>query len=114
LKPTNDLAGTPDDRTGLAALARTASQVTGRVIAKKPTPEYEDVFGRLNDEQMKQLKARFGVLADTLDAAGREADPVKACKLLQDVFGPDFPVPGPEETGKKSGAPAIITSSASA
>lgn len=106
--------GTPDDRSAIAALARQVAQLAGRIAAKKPTPEYEDMFGRIDETEMSNLKARFGALADALEEAGREVDPVKACKLLQEVFGPDFPVPEPEETGKKSGAPAIITSSASA
>lgn len=115
LSPRKDWSDqTPDDRAALAALARTVGSMGGRVVAKKPTPEYEDMFERLGEEEMARLKARFLTLADALDVAGRETDPVKACSALRDVFGPDFPVPEPEDTGKKSAAPAIITSSASA
>jgi hypothetical protein len=115
LSPRKDWSDqTPDDRAALAALARAVGNLTGRIVAKKPTPEYEDMFERINEEEMRKLKARFLTLADRLDEAGREPDPVKACTVLREVFGPDFPVPDPEETGKKSTAPAIITSSSSA
>jgi len=103
-----------DDRAALAAVARIAATTIGRIVARKPTPQHEDMFGRLSDEEMTKLKARFGVLANTLDEAGRETDPVEACKKLRKVFGDDFPVPEPADTGKKSRAPAIITSSSSA
>jgi hypothetical protein len=103
-----------DDRAALSSLARMVGQQAGRIEAKKPTPGYEDMFSRLNDGEMAKLKARFSTLADTLDAAGAEPDPVAACMLLRKVFGDEFPVPAPDATGKKSGAPAILTSSASA
>lgn len=106
--------GAPDDLTALYLLARPLGQLIGRIVANKPTPQYEDMFGRLSDEEMKKLKERFATLADTLDAAAREPDPVEACKKLQKVFGPDFPVPKTDDTAKKSSAPAIVTSSASA
>jgi hypothetical protein len=56
----------------------------------------------------------LGKLADALGQAGEETDPVKASKLLQKYFGDDFPVPEPEDTGTKTKAPAILTSSSSA
>jgi hypothetical protein len=104
----------PDDRKALEDLCRKAFQIDGRIIARKPTPEYEDMFGRVTDHQMQQLKKRFKDLSETLVAADRAADPVEACKLLQAVFGKDFPVPEPEDTGRKTKAPAIIVSSTSA
>lgn len=114
LSPRKTISLESDDRAALAALARNAANTFGRIVARKPTPEYEDVFERLSDDEMTKLKDRLTVLADTLDEAGREADPVEACKKLRRVFGDDFPVPDPEDTGKKSSAPAIITSSSSA
>jgi len=113
LTPRASLDGS-DDRAALSSLARSLGQQVGRITAEKPTPGYEDMLGRLNESQMSKLKSRFTALADALDAAAREPDPVEACKLLQKVFGDDFPVPAPDTTAKKSGAPAIITSSASA
>lgn len=104
--------GKPDDRSALRSVAAFASNQT-RLNAKKPTPEYEDVFGKLSDTDMAALIGRFRLMRDALDAAEKETDPTVACALLAKVFGDDFPVPPPEETGEKSKAPAIITSSAS-
>jgi hypothetical protein len=80
----------------------------------KPTPEHEDTLGRLTDDDMNALKKRFLALADVLNAAGLATDPVKACEAVRAQLGDDFPVPAPEETGTKTKAPAIITSSVSA
>jgi hypothetical protein len=108
------LDGRPDDRKSLATFARSVANTMGRVVAKKPTPIYDDLFERLNDQEMKDLKKRMGELADALEFAGRTADPVKACERLREVFGDDFPVPEAKDTASKTRAPAIVTSSSSA
>lgn len=114
LSPTYALDGSADDRSALRSLAAYSASLLGRIAAYKPTPEYEDMFGRLSDEEMTDLKGRFQAMVDALDTAKAETDPVKACEALRNVFGSDFPVPEPEDTGKKTAAPAIVTSSASA
>lgn len=114
LRPSRFFNGDADDRTALKLLADSAASTFGRLVAMKPTPEYEDMFQRLSDDEMTELKERFGKLSDALRDADQEPDPVKACKILLTVFGPDFPVPAPEDTGKKTYGPAIITSSSSA
>jgi Second Messenger Oligonucleotide or Dinucleotide Synthetase domain len=103
-----------DDRRAAEMLARQAAQTVGRIVLKKPTPEFEDVVAGITDAEMKEWKIRFGALADALQEAGRLTDPVEACKLLVKHFGDDFPVPAPEDTGKRTKAPAITTSSVSA
>ena len=109
------LDGRPDDRGALEDFTRSVAQTPGRLVAAKPTPEYEDMFAPLSDSQMEQFKERFGALADALQETGETSDPVKACEILQeDVFGDDFPVPTPEETARQTQAPAIVTSSSSA
>jgi hypothetical protein len=114
LVPTYTWDGKLDDRLALERLARSAANTWGRIVAKKPTPEYEDMYGRLSDEEMDELKERFRVLAETLEVAGREPDPTKACELLQTVFGDNFPGPPPEQTAEKTRGPAIVPSSVSA
>lgn len=104
----------PDDRAALEQFCRLVGSWLGRLVATKPTPDYEDVLARLTDGQMETLKRRFLALADALTEAGRTVDPVRACELLRPHLGDDFPVPTPEDSGKKTKAPAIITSSASA
>jgi len=114
LQPTWFVGGKPND---LGALSAVVSQVVGfgyRLVVRKPTPEFEDLLGRLSDEEMTALKKRFAALAEALEKAEREADPVNACNALRAVFGKDFPVPEPEDTARKTAAPAIITSSSSA
>ena len=114
LQPSVAWDGQPDDRTALESLATLASGTFGRIIANKPTPEYEDMYARLNDEEMNDLKSWFSNIASVLRDAHVAADPVQACKKLVAVFGDDFPVPEPEDTGRKASAPAIVTSSSSA
>jgi len=103
-----------DDLRCLHVFCQNVASTVGRLKAVKPTPENEDLFGRLSDKEMATLIADFGTLRDTLRDAGATSDPVVACRRLQEVFGDDFPVPDPEDTAKKTGAPAIIRSSTSA
>ena len=114
LQPTKFFDGNPDDRGALQKMADRYGQNVGRITAIKPTPEYEDILARLTDEDMDNLKRRFRELAAGLRAADQESDPVEACKILRRYFGQDFPMPSPENTGRKTKAPAIVTSSSSA
>ena len=114
LAPRKFVSGDPDDRSALEALARSASATPGRLVARKPTPEYEDMFERLTDEEMSDLKSRLSALTKALEDADAEPDPIEACRILQKVFGEDFPIPPPEDTGKRTRTPAIVPSSSSA
>ncbi len=109
-----DWTGKPDDRLGLYDIAYTVSNIIGRIVVKKPTQEYEDLFEKLSDNDIKNFKERLGGLASDLALAYQEPDPVKACELLRIHFGVDFPIPEPEDTAKKTIAPAIVPSSSSA
>lgn len=113
LRPTLSWMGLPDDRAALEALAKEVSLTAGRIVAKKPTPEYEDMFSCLSDEEMDSLKVRYGVMAKALREADEVTDPVEACRILEKIFGDDFPIPEVEETAKKTAAAAIVTSSSS-
>lgn len=106
--------GRPDDRSALETLVRVIAATVGRIEARKPTPEFEEMFARLSDAEMTTLKVNFSMLRDALQIAGTTTDPVVACKQLQKVFGEEFPVPDPDDTARKTRAPAIITSSSSA
>ena len=114
LVPTTFDDGKADDCGALQNLCETIGLIQNRIIAAKPTPEYEDMFGRISDLGMDTLKERFNKLTDALTYAGTAADPVKACERLREEFGDAFPVPDPADGAKKTAAPAIITSSASA
>ncbi|TAK28171.1 MAG: nucleotidyltransferase [Chloroflexota bacterium] len=84
-----------------------------RLIVSLPVVPRSDIFTKMTDAQMGDLKTKLQTLLDAIEAAQEEADPVEACKLLQAQFGSDFPVPPKKDTGQKRG-PAIISSSASA
>lgn len=114
LQPTKTWEGKPDDRKALENMLRSVLSVfPGRIVIRKPVPEGEDMFARLSDQDMDALKGRFKALLSDLEKAGQLIDPADACKLLTKHFGDDFPVPEPEETGKKTSAPAIVPSSSS-
>jgi hypothetical protein len=114
LRPTKTWNGKPNDLLAVQNFATVLSLLPGRIVIRKPTPEYDDLFAKLSETDMNDFKARLSALALDLGAAGRETDPVKACKLAKKHFGRDFPVPEPEDTAKKTAAPAIVTSSSSA
>lgn len=113
LMPEETWSGQPDDLKALRKLVQ-ALTATTRIVVQKPTPEFEDTFSKLSDDQMKALLADLKTLDNSLGFASTTADPVAACKRLQEVFGPDFPVPDPKDSARKSSSPAIITSSRSA
>jgi len=107
-------AGDSDDRNALIGIASSLTDIPGRITACKPAPEYEDLMAAYSDDDIKKLKEQLASLEDTLITTKDEPDPVEACKLLAQQFGEDFPVPSPEDTGKKTKGPAIVTSSTSA
>ena len=78
-----------------------------------PVEPYSELFGKMTDNQMTNLKEKLEDLLEALDSAISEVDPVKACETLKKVFGDDFPVPEKPDTGEKKGR-AISTASASA
>jgi len=82
--------GTSDDLAALIQIAQAVQFTVGRVVIKKPTQEYEDVFGKLDDEAMTRFKKRFdSLLSDLRKAKG--LDDKEAAALLRKQFGEDFP-----------------------
>lgn len=78
-----------------------------------PVEPYSELFDKMTDNQMTNLKEKLAILLEALDSAIGEVDPVKACETLKKVFGDDFPVPQKPDTGEKKSR-AISTASASA
>ncbi len=78
-----------------------------------PVEPGSELFEKMTDNQMTNLKEKLNSLLEALDSAATEVDPVKACETLKNVFGDDFPVPEKPDTGEKKGL-AISTASASA
>lgn len=106
--------GKPNDLIALRRVADHLATHPGRPSALKPTPEYEDLFAGLTDAAIEKLKTRAASLVAAIDEAQEAVDPVDACKALRKVLGDDFPVPDPDDTGKKQKSAAIITPSTSA
>lgn len=72
-----------------------------------------DLFNKMSNSQMTSFKEKLESLQKALEDAIAEADPTVACKLLQNQFGGEFPVPEKKDTAKKC-KKAIVSSSASA
>lgn len=116
--PVLDVFGDPDDRAALEIVVHAAATTFGRIVVTKPTPEYEDMFGRLSSAAMTSLAKRFGALHSALVTARTTSDLQVACQELKKVFGSDFPCPTPTDLAKQAAmqtiAPAIIPHTKSA
>ncbi len=112
--PSQRWDGESNDLDALIRVARTAGNSSGRIVAIKPTPEGEDMFGRLSDAAMDSLKRRFQRLATSLEQATNHPEVHIACDLLARQLGDDFPIPSAAREARRSTAPAVITSSSSA
>jgi hypothetical protein len=84
-----------------------------RLEVKLPIAPFCDLFEKMTDDQMTKFREKLISLLATLQQAQEKADPVDACKLMQDQFGEDFPVPIRSSTGQLRPR-AIISSSSSA
>jgi hypothetical protein len=112
-EPVREFDATLDDAGALQQLASTCQRRTS-LKACKPTPEYEDMFGRLTYDRQAALIARFADLNAALQFAKKEPETRLACERLASVLGEDFPVPDEDDEGEKTKGPAIVTSSSSA
>jgi hypothetical protein len=84
-----------------------------RLVVQLPVSPSNDLFEKMTDTQMTELKEKLGNLLSAIEEAQQQVAPEEACKILQKQFGDDFPVPSREETAQKR-SQAIISSSASA
>lgn len=78
------------DIDAMLAVADGVSLMGTRIIIKKPTPGYEDLYAKISDDGMKKLKSRFADLAKDLRKAKGASDE-EGAKLLAAHFGSDFP-----------------------
>ncbi|HCU21763.1 MAG TPA: nucleotidyltransferase [Candidatus Atribacteria bacterium] len=84
-----------------------------RLEVRVPTPNYDDLFAKMTDNQITTFKNKLENLLDALEEAEAEVDPVEACEILQKQFGNDFRVPPKDETAKQKSV-AVTTGSSSA
>lgn len=107
-----------DDLKALIKVVDTVKDLC-RISVDKPSPQYEDVFGKISDDGMCKLMKRFSELSESLQKAMSEESLLEACRILRKQFGDDFPLPNSnsdlnESRYRKTATPAIITSSSSA
>lgn len=114
LGPATSWSGNPCDLRALKDLVSRLSPSVSRLTCPKPTPEYEELLEHLTDNQMDDLKNRFGDLYDALEFADGAHDQVEACERLRGEFGIDFPVPEPDKSAIRTSGPAVVPSSSSA
>lgn len=63
-----------------------------KISVKLPVQPYNDLFAKMNNNQMASMKTKLITLQDALISASNEYLPLNACTKLQKVFGHDFPM----------------------
>lgn len=106
----NEVDGKPRD---LIAVRDLINRILNRWVSKRlevwlPVQTRCDLLQDVTDVQMEDFKSKLTKLRDVLNDADSEADTHEACKLLQDQFGEDFPVPPKSDTTKKSATPIAV------
>lgn len=102
----------PDDRAALLGLVnwvlgqitsvwdRDAERYTRQIRVDLPVQPYNDLFDRMTYRQTERMEEKLQALRDALVEADREVKPERACEILSDVFGDDFPVPDVQDTAR--------------
>lgn len=100
----DNVTGKPMDLIALKSLVSKILTNWGatRLTVHLPVSPYSDLFEKMTDIQMSDLKDRFETLLSALKEAEVHADTHEACKILRGQFGKDFPVPEKSETTKNS------------
>ncbi|WP_299493357.1 hypothetical protein [Acaryochloris sp. IP29b_bin.137] len=62
-----------------------------QISVKLPVKPYNDLFEKMTNNQMKELKSKLVNLSQILAIASQEYYPYRACDSLRKVFGSDFP-----------------------
>jgi hypothetical protein len=103
-----------DDLDALRSLvAAMIASFSPRLAVQCPASPFDDLCARMSDAQMQSFKTRLEELLDVLRDAIEDTDPHTACKALASEFGNDFPIPDPEDSGKRQRR-AITSSGSSA
>lgn len=76
-----------------------------RLKAKLLVTPFNDVHEKMTNKQMETFETKLTSLREALDGALVEVDVRKACQLLRNVFGDDFPVPEESATARVTPAP---------
>lgn len=73
-----------------------------RLEVRLSIPPKNDLFGKMNQQQMENFHTLLKRLKQSLTDAQKEKDIVKACTLLNKEFGEDFYIPDPPEDVKNA------------
>lgn len=86
-----------------------------RLSVRVPVAPYIEIFDKkkMSDGQMTTFRERLIQLRDRLDMVTNEPDTVRACQLMRQDFGEEFPVPDKKDTARPGGR-AIVSSGVSA
>jgi hypothetical protein len=76
-----------------------------RLKAKLLVTPFNDVHEKMTAKQMEVFETKLTELRDALNDAMKEVDVRKACQLLRNVFGDDFPVPDESATARVTPLP---------
>lgn len=79
-----------------------------RLSVNVPVAPRLDIFDRMTPGQMTTFRERLIQLRDRLDKVRNEPDTVRACQLMRQDFGEEFPVPDPKDTAR-SGLKAMVS-----
>ncbi|WP_422884565.1 nucleotidyltransferase domain-containing protein [Nannocystis pusilla] len=99
-----------DDLRALSGLVSTMlANATPRLVVKLPVSPHDDLFRRMNDEQMRVFRDKLQDLDDGLRRALADADEGSASRTLRRFFGDDFPEVSKSSTVRRA-AGAIVSS----
>jgi hypothetical protein len=87
-------------------VARMTAHARPRLAVHLPVPPHDDLFRRMNDEQMQVFRDKLGRLADALRTALADADDSSTSDTLRRLLGDDFPA------AKHTSPRAIVSSGA--
>lgn len=107
---------TPRDLGALLNLVNAMLQdfyLGGRLRIDLPVIPYGDLNAGMTQAQMDLFKEKLEKLKEALEKASDEAVEIEACKILQRVFGDDFPVPAATEKAYQQKAAGFAVSGAS-
>jgi len=100
-----DSSISPND---LESLKKLVSSIIGefsiwnnKISVKLPVEPYNDLFEKMTNVQQETFKDKLDILEQALVDATNEPDPHEASKILQKVFGDDFPEVDKEKSGQK-------------
>lgn len=88
--PFVDADGESRDIDALIKIADYAVAMKPQISIKKPTPQYEDMYGKISEKGMKDIITRFENLSKNLKLA-KSSEEEKAVEILKGEFGDDFP-----------------------